>query len=676
MRKRLIRIISIAAAVLIIMGLASDNALAAGTSVFSISDFFGLNFGEFVVQSIAWLFNLGLMIMSWFLAIAGFILNFSIKLTLNIKSFVDTAPAIYTTWRTIRDIAGIFLIFFLLYDAIQLILGIRRPKWGESIKNVVMVGILINFSFFFAGLGIDVSNVVSMQIYNAIAPTNQLNQSAAAFSTQAIESQLGDGGLSDMFMTALKIPRLYNVSQQVTTSALGSNGTIGGLFNDVIKIILIGAMGIIIEFTAAFSFAAAGLAFIGRFVILLFLLAFSPIWFMSLLSPEVKAYTKKWTDMYKSMLLFMPIYLLLMYLAMNVLTTTPMFSGPSAAVTATAGAPLGSALVDTVLAQSAAAATGGKPWYQEYMLLAVNAAIVIFMLNLPLVAAASIAGKTLGILEKAQAKFGAGKVWGAVGGFAGTRTIGRVAAAADKGLGNTRLGNKLLARDIRESTTGALAKSKMGGSRSYEERITAKKDVAKKDAEIVRGNTLSRTIGETHAGAAPRVGPDGLPITTSSTMAKMSEKERAASIVSRLEKDSDKPQLLEVMKYARGSDFDSIKKNDEITDEDKAKAGKMRKEALMDAVTKGEAPAIKNMVENMDGKDLLKLGDTPAGTPLLAEDEVVEHLKPSQLKTMSDEGISDGLKRSLGHKIDTWAATHGAPHKAFGFVNKNRVDWT
>ena len=92
---------------------------------------------------------------------------------------------------------------------------------------------------------------------------------------------------------------------------------------------------------------------------------------------------------------------------------------------------------------------------------------------------------------------------------------------------------------------------------------------------------------------------------------------------------------------------------------------------MNDALSKHQAEAIKNMLDNMDGKELLKLG---GGTLIL--DEVIGNLKPSQLKNMADEGLDDTTKRVIGGAIDTWLTAHGTPHRARGYVNKNRAEWT
>ena len=381
MKKRFIKISAGIFIGLCVVFVASTHTTHAEGLISSLFGFDGLwAVVNYIMASIA---NALLSLASWILAFAGMLLNFSIRLTLNIKQFVDSAPAIYNTWKAIRDISGLFFIFFLLYASILLIIGKGAGKFGQYLKDIVLAGVLINFSFFFAELGIDASNIVSMQLYNAIAPANTIGLTASTTIQSAIKNNWNDGGLSDIFMNKLQITTLYQTTSSNGQILARSNAT---SWTDTIKILITAIVGIIIEITAAFSFGAAALAFIARFVILIFLLAFSPVMFLSFL-PEVKNYVADWTKYYKSMLIFMPVYLLLMYLGMNVLATTPLFSPSGAA--------------------------GNDPTgWASLLSLGINATIVVFMLNMPLVAAASIAGKSISLLDSASKKFSSGAIWG------------------------------------------------------------------------------------------------------------------------------------------------------------------------------------------------------------------------------------------------------------------------
>lgn len=421
-----------------------------------IADMFGLNIGDWVTEMAAWVVNLSLMMASYILAISGFLLNFSMNMTLGIKNFVDSTPAIYTVWKAIRDISGMFIIGMLLYAAIKMILG-KDAKMGALIKTIVMAGILINFSFFFTGLGIDVSNIVSVQLYNAIAPANKLAQTNQGLSPEGVKSTFKDGGISDIFMNSLKVQNLYDTKNLKLNEVGKANNN--SIVSAPLKIILGGVVGVIIMYTAAASFFFASIAFIVRFVILLFLLAFSPIWFAAYAIPQLGDYATKWTKLYKNQLLFMPVYLLLMYFAMSVLVSNTMF---------------GSGFAGNLGPNDA--------WYSNFLILGVNAALVIIMLNAPLMAALALGAKMPGIAKK----FGADAIWKSVGSWTGRNTAGRLVSRVNESnfMRNQYAKNPTIGKFVSSNLSKASSAGWGGGKDSGFDQVRKKKvDSYKKFAE-------------------------------------------------------------------------------------------------------------------------------------------------------------------------------------------------
>ena len=107
----------------------------------------------------------------------------------------------------------------------------------------------------------------------------------------------------------------------------------------------------------------------------------------------------------------MPVYLLLLYGSIEILTKSTIFvnSGYQPSV-----------------------GSGATGWLMGYVTLAVNDFFVIFLLNIPLVVAFSFASKGLGAdwMKGAVNKFGAANVWKNVGSFTGRNTLGKAAYSA------------------------------------------------------------------------------------------------------------------------------------------------------------------------------------------------------------------------------------------------------
>lgn len=363
-----------------------------------------------VNEALAGIVNGALTVTGLLLTFAAGLLNVSIIVTLHIKDFVANTPAIYSIWQTIRDITGIFFIFFLLYAAFEIILGFGN-SYGKLVSTIVVAGILINFSFFIVSVLIDASNVVSLAIYNAMVPTSitynagttiaSLETATTALTPNSSPATSAAAGISSIFMNSLKIQNIYDTSNNNVRTAI----------TDPLTIFLIGVVGVIIEITASLSFLLAALAFIARLIILLFLLAFSPIWFAGMVIPQLKDHVGKFKTYLTDQLIFMPVYLLLMYAALNVLNTSNIMG---AANSTTNGLPT------------------GTNWAFSYMILFINFAMVIVMLNLPLVVGLAMGGEATKFLGKYTSKFNAANIWKKVGSEAKMGSYGRLASMASR----------------------------------------------------------------------------------------------------------------------------------------------------------------------------------------------------------------------------------------------------
>ena len=268
------------------------------------------NFGECVTEGTAWVGNILLTMMSYLLTVTGTILSFSIKITLNIKNIYDGTPAINNVWVIVRNLSSMFIIFMLMYSSIQTILGIGSANVKTLIGKIIIAGLLINFSLFFTKVAIDASNLISMQFYRAIAPQSA-SQNLSGWSNEYY-----DGGLSDVFMSALKIQSIYHPSNTEIKNA-GSKGE-GTVW---MSIIIATYGGVLLMLFAAISFLGASVAFTIRTGMLLLLMAFSPIYFAGMIFPKIKSdISDKWLKYLTNQLIFMPVYLLLMYVALTIVS--------------------------------------------------------------------------------------------------------------------------------------------------------------------------------------------------------------------------------------------------------------------------------------------------------------------------------------------------------------------
>lgn len=342
--------------------LAKDIAGNIGTA----ANVIGGPFTKVILTQISFLADILSVILSWILSLSGTLLNVGMYFTTHLDIFIRNNHVIYDVWKIIRDISSLFLIFLILWAAITMILSRRSANFGEFIKNIIIMGVLINFSFFFTQVMIDGSNIISLQFYNALAPNN-------AASTQKLEINeitkalydSGSGGISDIIMGSLHINQLWQNRGQLTSGWTDASGNIDASF----RIILITVIKAIIIVSASISFLAVAAACIWRIGILLMLLAFSPLWIAGMVLPKLGDFTSMWTKHLKAQLIFLPVYLLLMYVVIRILTESSLKT-----------------FTDNIGVNS------GSGIALDYINLFIGAAIVLFLINIPLVTALSVAG--------------------------------------------------------------------------------------------------------------------------------------------------------------------------------------------------------------------------------------------------------------------------------------------
>lgn len=385
------------AAVAVLIIVPTHMAHGAGTG--AVATLLGLAdiTGGAVLSIISFFTDITWRTVGFLLQLTGGLLNISINLSMNIKEYVANTAGVYVVWQSIRDLSGMLIIFLLLYTSFRYILGLDEGI-NKLVKNIIIAGILINFSFFLTGLMIDASNMVSLSIYNAITPQKE---SACDSKTTGYVSCLAgvmtgtksyDGGLSAILIQSLKVTDILNTRNAGLTDGANDKTTTG------LKILFMQVAGIIIMVTTGMSFVIASIAFIVRLVLLIFILAFSPIWFASWIFPGMSDLSNKFTKNLKNQLILMPAYLIMLYAALKI--------------------------VDSMSGVLGNVASTGSNSMQGAIVMVVNYVFVAVMINVPLMAAVSLGG----VSDKWLEKFGAENVWGkvgkATGSFLGRNSLG------------------------------------------------------------------------------------------------------------------------------------------------------------------------------------------------------------------------------------------------------------
>jgi len=270
------------------------------------------------------------------LSIAGSILDFSLQYTIYGTGFSTMSSSIQGVWTLIRDTANICFIFILLYAAIQQIITGATKK--SVLVAVIISAVLINFSLFFTKIVIDAGNLVATAIYNQITvtagPSTNIVQNTLTGLGTSLSGNTSQIDLSGRLMDGLGLKTMWDSlggGSTTTGSSSVITGTqpsdiigIAGLINSVLRVILITI--------ATFVFMALALLLIGRFVMLVILMATSPIGFVGEVIPGLGGTSKEWRNSLFNQVLMAPaiMFFMLLTIRLSQILTTNTTGGASA----------------------------------------------------------------------------------------------------------------------------------------------------------------------------------------------------------------------------------------------------------------------------------------------------------------------------------------------------------
>lgn len=302
---------------------------------------------------------------------AGYI--FDQILSLSIEGAMVAPPFIDSTWKVVRDFSNMIFIFILLYAGVETILG--GKNWMKTIRLVIIIALLINFSLFFTKVVIDAGNVLAVGVKSAISTTSVSEGLAAAFQPQ-----------------------------QFLSAATKGPDTSGG---DAIIVFLVAA---VVSGFAAYIFFKAALLFMGRLIAFWGLMIISPYAFISMAMPPKVSIFDKWLNTLVSQSFVAPVFLFFVYIIMKVV------SG-------------GTGILDNFTH------TQGD-WFKELLGPVIVATLLILALQKALEIATDMSGEfgrgTSNLISKPLGLAGTVALGAATGGAAlvAQKTIGRAAMAA------------------------------------------------------------------------------------------------------------------------------------------------------------------------------------------------------------------------------------------------------
>ena len=246
-----------------------------------------------------------------------------------ISDIVNNTEIIKSSWLIFRNLGNIGLIFALVFIAIQVILRSNGYDAKKLLGRVVIAGVLMNFSFFFAALVVDVSNELSILVYDEIGKTTGESLGSpnigsfifAKYGHAAISaafSQKVDGNQKKIFDETMK--SIQGAQKQVTSG--GANGLTN--FMTSLTMLTLGLwIGAGVNLLVAIIFFTVTGLVIGRLVAILLLLVISPIGFVGMVLPSTEKMARDWRESLIGHCFFLPAFLLFLLVAVKIIDQLP-----------------------------------------------------------------------------------------------------------------------------------------------------------------------------------------------------------------------------------------------------------------------------------------------------------------------------------------------------------------
>ena len=216
----------------------------------------------------------------------SFVLDVGIHLSL--QSVAYSLNFLTSGWTAVRDIANIAFIFILIYIAITIILQAEQANTMKMLAGVVVMALLINFSFFLTRAVIDAGNILAIQFYNAVPGTATIASSAqasgvnvGAVGANALGLNSDSKDLTSNFMQMIQVQNILgqgSFQDFVSNNQKNMTGTGAFLTNLITQIVVFIGVAVILAFLAV-AFFTVGIKFIVRMIVLWFVIIGAPLAF-------------------------------------------------------------------------------------------------------------------------------------------------------------------------------------------------------------------------------------------------------------------------------------------------------------------------------------------------------------------------------------------------------------
>lgn len=271
-------------------------------SKWAIDDCFAVVLYQLVFKTTSYIFGL-----------SGKFIDATLNYSIQDSSYRSTF--VVEGWGIVRDMCNMFFIFILLYVAFATILNLHGFNPKSIIVNVVIIGLLINFSMLATQIIIDTSNIMAKVFYNRISVVKTINGIEVENPGGFGEKKLSEGLVNKVNPQSIIInagqasvrDSKFNAYTSIDAQAIG-----GGTF------IMVTILASIMNIVGIIAFLSAGLIMVTRVVGLWVAIILSPLAFFSYILPKMQDMEmvgwKKWWPETIKMAFLAPVFIFFMYL--------------------------------------------------------------------------------------------------------------------------------------------------------------------------------------------------------------------------------------------------------------------------------------------------------------------------------------------------------------------------
>lgn len=212
--------------------------------------------------------------------------------TIDTKTFSDLMNngAIYMVWLTVRDFCNIFFILVLLFSAFATIFQLEKYEWKKTIPLLIIMALLVNFSFPISRFVIDLANVpMYFFAQNTVGESGNISSLSS--------SLLGASNIRDVILPNSQAP-----DKNVTDY-------------DFVQLLV----ATVCMFLFGISFLVLAVLMLIRLIALVILVMFSPIGFVGLITPALHKFASDWWNKLFKWAFYGPIAVMLVLVAVVVM---------------------------------------------------------------------------------------------------------------------------------------------------------------------------------------------------------------------------------------------------------------------------------------------------------------------------------------------------------------------